>query len=457
MTLYSFLGFACEFANRINLMRSELNSCRGVLKALEGTPEVFQKLWLEMTSLAESEAHFAERAKEYALPDPLFQLLHDAGIKTLGSLAFAFSRPGQEFSENDFEQWVKDLTGAAAPPNIGAMAALRRLHFESEVVVTASLKAMVEQPSDSQTAKTIPYAERVVRMDRLKATLQGIVIEGHSEPSQALLDECCQQYDQRILRYMEPAKCTSRQSEVLSNKVEKKLKLNTNNMTLQETKTVPDADSSTAFSLMQCFRRRGLAYDFAQLISFRAHEKYVDTLFKHLSAEPPPNYVATSVNQLLRADREVFLFMSQHCKDIRPDVAGKRPLDDMLLEALKDYHTAFHLMPLPKDYGYQPWRRETGEHGSSTFDQMHKGKGQKGKGKSKHKSGGSSMAPRGMVGCVGRDAKGRNLCFDFNLNECKAAAVGGACKKGRHVCFKAHCFKAHAFKDAHGDEMPSKD
>ena len=68
-----------------------------------------------MTSLAESEAHFAERAKEYALPAPLFQFLYDAGIKTLGNLAFAFSRPGQEFSENDFEQWVKDLTGAVLP------------------------------------------------------------------------------------------------------------------------------------------------------------------------------------------------------------------------------------------------------------------------------------------------------------------------------------------------------
>ena len=93
---------------------------------------------------------------------------------------------------------MKDLVGGAAAPNIGAVAALRRLHFEAEVVVTASLKALVEQPADSQTAKPIPYAERVVRMDRLKAALQGIVIEGHTEPSQSLLDECCQQCDQRI-------------------------------------------------------------------------------------------------------------------------------------------------------------------------------------------------------------------------------------------------------------------
>lgn len=418
---------------------------------------VCQRLWFKMTSLSESEAHFAERAKEYALPDGLLQNLRDAGIKTLGNLAFAFSRPGQEFAETDFEAWVKSLAGDGAEPNIGAMAALRRLHFEAEVVVTASLKALVEQPSSSETTKTIPYAERVVRMERLKAALQGIVIEGHSEPSQALLDECCHQYDQRILRYIEPAKCSSRESEVLSSKVEKKLRLNTNTMTLQETKAVPDADSSTAFSLMQCFRRRGIAYEFAQLISFRAHEKYIDMLFRHLSAEPPPNYSRTTINQLLRADREVFLYMSQHCKDIRPDVAGNRPLDNMLQEALKDYHTSFHLMPLPQDRGYQPWRREAGDHSSTTFDQDHKGKGGKGKGKNKNKTGGSSVAPRGMTGCVGRDAKGRNICFDYNLNDCKHAAAGGTCKKGRHVCFKANCFKTHPFKDAHAGEMPPKD
>ena len=57
------------------------------------------RLWFKMTSLSESEAHFVERAKEYALPDTLLQSLRDAGIKSLGSLAFAFSRPGRVLRE----------------------------------------------------------------------------------------------------------------------------------------------------------------------------------------------------------------------------------------------------------------------------------------------------------------------------------------------------------------------
>ena len=69
------------------------------------------------------------------------------------------------------------------------------------------------------------------------------------------------------------------------------------------------------------------------------------------------------------------------------------------------------------------------------------GKGGK-KGKSK-KGSGSSMAPRGLKGCVGSDPKGRNLCFDFNLSSCANAPDGGTCPKGRHVCFKAGCYKVH--------------
>ena len=78
------------------------------------------------------------------------------------------------------------------------------------------------------------------------------------------------------------------------------------------------------------------------------------------------------------------------------------------------------------------------------------------KGKSKGKAQGSSVAPRGIKGAVGRDNKGRSLCFNFNLSECPDAPVGGACRRGRHVCFKANCFKPHAFCSAHPDEMPKE-
>ena len=400
-----------------------------------------------MASLADSEAHFQSRADEYGVPADVLTNIKVAGIKTLGQLAFAFARPGQDYTDQQFLNWLKDANGGV-DPTMGATASVRRLHFEAEVIVTASLKAAVEAPSsDSSVPKPIPLAEKKVRMQKLRTELCGINVEGPHEPSQALIEECVQQYDNRTLKYIEPSKCTSRESELLAQKVDKRLQLDQNSvLKVKDNKTVPDADAATAFALLQCLRRRGIAYEFAQLISFTAHDKYVDALLRHLSLEPPPNYAHTSLTQILRADRQVFIYLCREVSEIRPDIAGKKPLDDALMTALRDYHTAFHLMPLPLSSTYAPWR-------TSEVEQDPKGKG-KGKGKGK-KGKGSGIAPRGMIGCVGRDDRGRNICFNYNLSECKAAPEGGTCPKGRHVCFKAKCFKPHAFCKAHANEMPT--
>ena len=94
------------------------------------------------------------------------------------------------------------------------------------------------------------------------------------------------------------------------------------------------------------------------------------------------------------------------------------------------------------------------------FEQQSKGSnwrsGVTGKGKAKGNQQGSSTAPKGIKGAVGRDNRGRALCFNFNLSECPDAPIVGTCKRGRHVCFKANCFKAHAFCSAHKDEMPKQ-
>lgn len=135
-------------------------------------------------------------------------------------------------------------------------------------------------------------------------------------------------------------------------------------LAIKETRTVPDEAISTTFHLSQCLKRRGLAYEFAYLISFRAHELYTEKLLKHLSVEPPMGFQA-ALAQILRADREVFSFMAQEVQDIRPGADDVRPLDASL-------------------------EREPRKHGSEPYS--------KGKGKGKHKSGkssGSNAAPQG--------------------------------------------------------------
>ena len=403
-----------------------------------------------------SEAHFKERASEYGVPNDLLRSLAAQGVKTMGSLAFSISRPGADFDENAFNDFARDLNGGSLPA-MGALSALKRLHFESEVILTSTVRSSVETP-ESATPRPLPFAERTSRMEALRRKYTGINIHGVGEPSQSLIDEICHQFETRALRHVEAAKCTSRETEIHAGKTEKKIKLDSNSLAVKETSSTPDETVSTTYNLAQCLRRRGLAYDFAGLINFNVHEQYVEKLLRHLNIDPPPSYNATTLAQVLRADKEVFSYMAHNVTDIRPDEFGTRPLDTLLIDAMKDYNTTFHLLPLPKsapadtythpqrfdrapaagssNYGGNPWQ---------SANQPSKGKS-KGKGKGK----GSNSAPRGFPGCVGRDGKNRPICFDFNVGECQRAPAGGTCNKGRHVCFKAGCFKTHSYKTVHG-------
>lgn len=183
--------------------------------------------------------------------------------------------------------------------------------------------------------------------------------------------------------------------------------------------------------------------DFAGLMSFQSHEKYVERLLRHLSVEAPPGFHSTTLSQVLRANREM-----SNLEDIRP-VLNVKPLDGKLTEALRDYNTVFHLLPLPKSVARdEPYIQRTAHSVASESSAPYRPEG-------KSKATGSNSAPQGMVGCAGRDGKNCPACFNYNLSACDKAPGGGTCPKGRHVCFKARCFRVHQYKEAHASEMPT--
>ena len=107
-------------------------------------------------------------------------------------------------------------------------------------------------------------------MDQIRLRLQGLNIAGTGEPSHALLDECALQFETRVLKYLEPAKCTSRENEITAGRTDKKLKLDAGSLSITESKSMPDETVSTTYNLATCLRRRGIAYDFANLIQFQS-------------------------------------------------------------------------------------------------------------------------------------------------------------------------------------------
>ena len=63
---------------------------------------------------------------------------------------------------------------------------------------------------------------------------------------------------------------------------------------------------------------------FADLLSWECHERYLQQLMGHLRNDPPPNYMRPNLQQVLKADRQVFMYL------IRVGVQLKRLADNTL-------------------------------------------------------------------------------------------------------------------------------
>ena len=100
------------------------------------------------------------------------------------------SRPGQDFNEDRFDNWLKTVNGGT----LRAVAAARGLHFEAEIVLTATLRASVDQPAESPAPKPMPRAERAARMNQLKTHSTSL---GSTSRPRPWLDECVFQFEHK--------------------------------------------------------------------------------------------------------------------------------------------------------------------------------------------------------------------------------------------------------------------
>ena len=162
-----------------------------------------------MTSLVESEAHFAKRASEVRLSDASIEALRRHGFKTLGQLAYTVGQPGQLIPEAEFTEWCRNHVPAASAADL---ASLKRLLFEAQTLALTQLRAQVTEPDSA--SKRVPEAERERRLRQLRSELSGLNIEGRLEPGRKLLDECAHQEALGQLKYLSPDRCVSRLHEV---------------------------------------------------------------------------------------------------------------------------------------------------------------------------------------------------------------------------------------------------
>ena len=133
-----------------------------------------------MSLLLESEAQFRSRATEIGLSQETIQAIKDAGASTLSALAFAVGQPGTPIVSQEVDNFLRAALGR--DPTLAENNGVRRLAFEAQTLLVASLRQVVEHRDDG-APKRIGAAERETRMNAIRAELGGLCIADEYEPS----------------------------------------------------------------------------------------------------------------------------------------------------------------------------------------------------------------------------------------------------------------------------------
>ena len=122
-------------------------------------------------------------------------------------------------------------------------------------VLTAGLPAGADS-----NAKKLPPVERQARIVEQKQRLVGVIIQGESEPSFELIDLAYSMIESKSIKFIPPHRCTKRDTELLENTSKDKeiLTIEQGRLTTKKS-SLPNASTSDALKLSNCFVRRALA------------------------------------------------------------------------------------------------------------------------------------------------------------------------------------------------------
>ncbi|CAE7270782.1 unnamed protein product [Symbiodinium sp. CCMP2592] len=184
------------------------------------------------------------------------------------------------------------------------------------------------------------------------------------------------------ISYLSPAKFVTREAELRSEKPRKELDVQASTLVVRDRDPDQSCDTSTALSLHHAMHRRSLALDLIGVTDYFRVQGFVDFLLGHLHQEPIAGSRATSVQQILHADRAAWMRLAELTPDgIRRDAAGALPLDSLWARLETDPKVIFHL--LPREGG--PLKRDYDESKPEPSDTPTK-KQRKGAGKGKTKT-----------------------------------------------------------------------
>ena len=186
--------------------------------------------------------------------------------------------------------------------------------------------------------------------------------------------------------------------------------------------------------------------DLTNLASYEVMKKWTDRMFAIYAQPAAPGFQKVSQAQLLRADRQAFVRMSETFSgSLKTLPAVGKPLDPMITSLETDVSVTYFMLPMPAHSSSSGTQAESNKvdkkrSDTSNADKTQPSKFQKGaKGKSKGKSKKREPMPSSLKGMHSRTPQGDQICFGYNLGTCKQ---GSGCTR-KHVCSVPGCYKSH--------------
>ena len=417
----------------------------------------------------DSKAFFESRVRSLGLGDILEEFVK-LGWSTLSQFAFAANHaPGRADETAFVNDVIIPLLGNEKDPR---KAIVRRLFFESYSLMAADMARRAERPSDEARPVKLPLVERHERLVHLEAELVGLNLRGVLEPSNLLVDRFTEMVDTGEVKYVKWEEYQKKSAELSGFKKDDHWKEDSDGRLRKvQADSEEQIDIRDLLLLKQALQRRGVAMNLARLMSFRKHESIVERFFEELSREHLPGYAQLSMDQIRRADKELFVQLADKTRAGLPEVTGdgKLPLDDLVEAVLSSHRFNALLFPLPATYskskengGRAPGSGED-KRKADPIDQLQRplksqresGSGTQATQKSKGRDAGKSREGKGRKSKVSMPKeligmmsawKGERICYSYNLAGCSEKGVE-RCSKGLHVCCFPGCGGPHSLKD----------
>ena len=293
----------------------------------------------------------------------------------------------------------------------GQLAGLRRLFWESHTLALADLKHRTEHGTDAVNKK-LPTAERQARANEQRTRLVGVTWGPDSEPSHQLVDRFVAMCEENVISYVKPELCTSRAQEILSNKQSQSFSLSSDgNLRVKGHESDLECTVTGEMKLREAFRRRALAMDLAQMVTYTVSEEWHAFLFLSIQREPPKGFRPVNLGQIIAADKRLWVLVSEATRgNVVATGGAAKPCDAVVSATSTKPEVMNFLSPLP----ILPDKSET-VHRSEPYNTT------KGKGKGKSKDGKHQASHNDNYlpdGCVLKKPDGKPLCGLYNKGRC---------------------------------------